>query len=66
MEKVFHVCHASHARDSFLCPNGTIFNQEIRVCDWWNHVDCPKAADYFFLNAESYSGGKESSPSATN
>ena len=20
---------------SFLCPNGTIFNQEIFVCDWW-------------------------------
>ena len=21
---------------SFLCPNGTIFNQEIFVCDWWS------------------------------
>ena len=20
---------------SFLCPNGTIFSQEIFVCDWW-------------------------------
>ena len=20
---------------SFLCPNGTVFNQEIFVCDWW-------------------------------
>ena len=21
---------------SFLCPNGTIFNQEIFICDWWS------------------------------
>ena len=21
---------------SFLCPNGTVFNQEIFVCDWWS------------------------------
>ena len=20
---------------SFLCPNGTIFNQEVFVCEWW-------------------------------
>ena len=20
---------------SFLCPNGTIFNQELFNCDWW-------------------------------
>ena len=20
---------------SFLCPNGTLFNQEVFVCDWW-------------------------------
>jgi len=25
---------------SFLCPNGTVFNQEIFVCDWWFNVDC--------------------------
>ena len=21
---------------SFLCPNGTIFNQEVFVCEWWS------------------------------
>ena len=20
---------------NFLCPNGTIFNQELFTCDWW-------------------------------
>ena len=39
--QVYHVC----LRDpvdlealypvSFVCPNGTVFNQEIFVCDWW-------------------------------
>ena len=29
-------------RHSFLCPNGTIFNQKKRICDWWYNVDCRK------------------------
>ena len=40
----YHVC-ASDGRDglleySFLCPNGTIFNQQYFICDWWFNVDC--------------------------
>ena len=31
----FHVCDRSGGHFSFLCPNGTIFNQEIFACDWW-------------------------------
>lgn len=23
---------------SFLCPNGTVFSQTTRVCDWWFKV----------------------------
>ena len=37
----YHVC-VSHPEDesllvpvSFLCPNGTIFNQELFTCEWW-------------------------------
>ena len=26
---------------SFLCPNGTIFNQEVFVCEWWWVVAAP-------------------------
>ena len=29
---------------SFLCPNGTIFNQEYFICDWWFNVDCAESA----------------------
>ncbi|XP_042236714.1 cell wall protein IFF6-like [Homarus americanus] len=29
--------------DSFLCPNGTIFNQQFFVCDWWYNFDCSTA-----------------------
>lgn len=34
----YHVCLSDsvNARKwSFLCPNGTIFNQPLLTCDWW-------------------------------
>ena len=34
----------------FLCPNGTIFNQQYFVCDWWYNVDCAQQQDFFNLN----------------
>ena len=46
--QVFHICTADGqgglAKYSFLCPNGTIFNQEYFICDWWFNVDCAEAA----------------------
>lgn len=45
--QVFHICAANAegglAKYSFLCPNGTIFNQEYFICDWWFNVDCAEA-----------------------
>jgi hypothetical protein len=45
--QVFHICAANAegglAKYSFLCPNGTIFNQEYFICDWWFNVDCSEA-----------------------
>ena len=44
--QVFHVCGGHVARGgpdtvySFLCPNGTVFSQDLLVCDWWFNVDC--------------------------
>lgn len=35
---------------SFLCPNGTVFNQEIFVCSWWFTVDCAKSDRFYHLN----------------
>merc|ERR1712200_28417 len=31
------------AKYSFLCPNGTIFNQNYFICDWWFNFDCAEA-----------------------
>jgi hypothetical protein len=36
--------------DSFLCPNGTIFNQAKLVCDWWYSSDCAHAHEYYVRN----------------
>merc|ERR1712003_2848 len=42
--QMYHMCVAeasgSFKKFSFLCPNGTIFNQEKLVCDGWFNVDC--------------------------
>ena len=37
---------------SFLCPNGTIFNQQYFICDWWFNVDCSTAESLYGLNDE--------------
>merc|ERR1711910_282802 len=37
---------------SFLCPNGTLFNQQYFICDWWFNVDCSLAESFYSLNEE--------------
>merc|ERR1712156_231748 len=52
--QVFHICTADGAgglaKYSFLCPNGTIFNQNYFICDWWFNLDCAEAEGLFSLN----------------
>jgi len=38
------------SKNSFLCPNGTIFNQNYFICDWWFNFDCSEAAGLYSLN----------------
>ena len=42
--QAFHICgddgRGGLAKYSFLCPNGTVFNQQYFICDWWFNVDC--------------------------
>ncbi|KAG8258992.1 hypothetical protein J6590_019463 [Homalodisca vitripennis] len=41
--QVFHVCSGQSgaiSQQSFLCPNGTIFNKIVSTCDWWRKVRC--------------------------
>ena len=46
---------------SFLCPNGTIFNQQIFTCVWWFDFDCQQAEGLYGLNEGLYEseGGEE-------
>jgi len=54
--QVFHICSADGqgglAKYSFLCPNGTIFNQNYFICDWWFNFDCSEAEGLFSKNEE--------------
>ena len=54
--QVFHICtndgQGGLSRYSFLCPNGTIFNQEYFICDWWFNFDCSEAEAFYSLNEE--------------
>ncbi|XP_076317492.1 uncharacterized protein LOC143229265 isoform X2 [Tachypleus tridentatus] len=40
--QVWHLCPGGYNnfRHSFLCPNGTIFNERRGICDWWYNVSC--------------------------
>ncbi|XP_041985041.1 probable cyclin-dependent serine/threonine-protein kinase DDB_G0292550 [Aricia agestis] len=50
--QVFRICTlgSTYGFQSFLCPNGTLFNQAVFVCDWWMNVNCKKAPEYFNSN----------------
>nr|XP_027210955.1 uncharacterized protein LOC113804291 [Penaeus vannamei] len=50
--QVFHICQFDGRQDAFLCPNGTLFNQQYFVCDWWFNVDCAASAQFRSLNAD--------------
>ncbi|KAL3189463.1 hypothetical protein MRX96_002772 [Rhipicephalus microplus] len=52
--QVFHSCDNNNRQKSFLCPNGTIFKQELFTCDWWYNVDCDSSPNFFHLNADMY------------
>ncbi|XP_001603626.1 U-scoloptoxin(01)-Er1a isoform X1 [Nasonia vitripennis] len=53
--QVYHVCHDGREGDqgaTFLCANGTIFNQKEFNCDWWYNVDCGDAPRLYNLNLD--------------
>lgn len=52
--QVFHICQSSGLHHSFLCPNGTVFNQQFFVCDWWYNFACERAQRFFELNKYIY------------
>merc|ERR1712029_1039681 len=55
--QVYRVCN--DGRDGpqgagFLCPNGTLFNQQTFECDHWFKVDCKAQAAFYELNLDPY------------
>jgi len=46
----FYMCTPAGESASFLCPNGTIFNQQYFVCDWWYNIDCDLQPSFYSLN----------------
>jgi len=65
--QVFHICgndgNGGLTKYSFLCPNGTIFQQQYFVCDWWFNVDCSLAEDLYTLN-DQYAAEREANNGA--
>merc|ERR1711881_9016 len=54
--QAFHICgnlgDTSLVKYDFLCPNGTLFNQQYFICDWWFNVDCSLAETFYSLNED--------------
>ncbi|XP_062563574.1 myb-like protein Q isoform X2 [Armigeres subalbatus] len=77
--QMFHVCTIGQGDEpmdiKFLCLNGTVFDQETRVCERVDEVDCSKSERFYYLNLELYgntiipspeeSSSEESSSSAS-
>ncbi|KAL3267811.1 hypothetical protein HHI36_006943 [Cryptolaemus montrouzieri] len=56
--QMFHVCTIGQLEEPmdirFLCLNGTVFDQETRVCERIDEVDCSKSEKFYSLNLELY------------
>ena len=54
--QAFQICVADSLgglnKYSFLCPNGSLFDQQYFICDFWFNVDCSQAESLYFLNDE--------------
>lgn len=48
------MCHGDGVKHSFLCPNTTIFNQRLLVCDWHSKVLCEIAETFYNVNNQLY------------
>merc|ERR1712106_343612 len=64
--QAFHICandgNSGLTKYSFLCPNGTLFQQQYFVCDWWFNVDCSTTEDFYGLNDQIAAERAASSP----
>merc|ERR1711892_276773 len=67
--QAFRICandgNGGRTKYSFLCPNGTIFQQQYFVCDWWFNVDCSLAESLYSLNDDNAAERESNSPPGT-
>jgi hypothetical protein len=67
--QAFHICANDGAGGlitySVLCPNGTIYNQEVFVCDWWFNFDCSEAEGLYGLNDQNAVEAAANSPAGS-
>jgi len=67
--QAFHICandgNGGLTKYSFLCPNGTIFQQQYFVCDWWFNVDCSLAESLYSINDENAAEREANSPAGS-
>lgn len=48
--ELYHMCDQSGRKFSYACPNTTLFQQRMLVCDHWFMVNCSKAEDDYSAN----------------
>ena len=52
--QAFYICQSDGRMNGFLCPNATLFSQQLLTCDYWNNVDCDQAERYYSVNEALY------------
>lgn len=48
--ELYHMCDESGRKFTYACPNTTLFQQRMLVCDHWFMVNCSKAENDYSAN----------------
>lgn len=48
--KLYHMCDGLGRQFSYSCPNTTLFQQRMLICDHWYMVNCSKAESNYNAN----------------
>ncbi|XP_075216020.1 uncharacterized protein LOC142321645 [Lycorma delicatula] len=65
--QVFHMCFPSiyMKKQSFLCPNGSVFSQELLTCEWWTKADCGQKLEINYASEKDDQSNSESKTKVT-
>ncbi|XP_065557513.1 uncharacterized protein LOC136025417 isoform X2 [Artemia franciscana] len=48
--QTYHLCDDSGRQYTYLCPNQTLFNQRMLICDHWYQVECSSSVRFYNKN----------------